>query len=155
LATHLGMRSLVAHCRLEPDKVYQRMGRREETREHLATATTMYREMDMRFWLDQASLAPRAPVMGESLSVGSGAMFIHHLYYAHPRDSRRGPMTASALRHKHVQLDQRKLDRARRALGARTETETLHRALDLVVTEADIDRVLRAGRRKGKIRRVF
>lgn len=45
LATHLGMRPLVAHCRLEPDKLYQRMGRREETREHLATATTMYREM--------------------------------------------------------------------------------------------------------------
>jgi hypothetical protein len=45
--------------------------------------------------------------------------------------------------------------RARRALGARTETETLDRALDLVVTEADIDRALRAGRGKGKFRRVF
>ena len=64
-------------------------------------------------------------------------------------------MTAIALRHKHVQVDQRKLDRARRALGARTETETLDRALDLVVTEADIDRTLRAGRGKGKFRRVF
>jgi hypothetical protein len=64
-------------------------------------------------------------------------------------------MTAIALRHKHVQLDQRKLDRARRVLGARTETETLDRALDLVVTEPDIDRVLRAARRKGKLRRVF
>jgi hypothetical protein len=62
-------------------------------------------------------------------------------------------MTAIALR--HVQLDQRKLDRARRVLGARTETETLDRALDLVVTEPDIDRVLRAARRKGKLRRVF
>ena len=64
-------------------------------------------------------------------------------------------MTAIALRHKHVQLDQRKLDRARRALGARTETETLDRALDLVVTEADIDQALRAARGKGKLRRVF
>ena len=64
-------------------------------------------------------------------------------------------MTARALRHKHVQLDQRKLDRARRALGARTETETLHCALDLVVAEADIDRALQAGRGKGKFRRVF
>ncbi len=73
----------------------------------------------------------------------------------HTRVTRAGAMTASALRHKHVQLDQRKLDRARRALGARTETETLDRALDLVVTEADIDRALRAGRRKGKFRRVF
>ncbi len=64
-------------------------------------------------------------------------------------------MMAIVLRHKHVQLDQRKLDRARRALGARTETETLDRALDLVVTEADIDQALRAARGKGKLRRVF
>ena len=64
-------------------------------------------------------------------------------------------MTVIALRHKHVQLDQRKLDCARRVLGARTETETLERALDIVVAEADIDRVLRSARGKGKIRRVF
>jgi hypothetical protein len=57
-----------------------------------------------------------------------------------------------ALRHKHVQLDQGKLNRARRALGARTETETLDRALDLVVAEAHIDRALRAVRGKGKLR---
>jgi len=68
---------------------------------------------------------------------------------------RRASMTVIALRHKHVQLDQRKLDRARRVLGARTETETLERALDIVVAEADIDRVLRSARGKGKIRRVF
>jgi hypothetical protein len=64
-------------------------------------------------------------------------------------------VVAIALRHKHVQLDQRKLDRARRALGARTERETFERALDLVVAEADIDRALKAVRRKGKLRRVF
>lgn len=64
-------------------------------------------------------------------------------------------MGATALRHKHVQLDQRKLDRARRVLGARTETEALDRALDLVVTEAEINRALRAVRGKGKLRRVF
>ena len=27
---------------------------REQAQEHLTTATTMYREMDMRFWLEQA-----------------------------------------------------------------------------------------------------
>lgn len=64
-------------------------------------------------------------------------------------------MTVIGVRHKHVQLDQRKLDRARRVLGTRTETETLDRALDLVVTEADLDRVLRAARGKSKLRRVF
>ncbi len=64
-------------------------------------------------------------------------------------------MAVIAVRHKHVQLDQRKLDRARRVLGARTETETLDRALDLVVADAAIDRALRAARRKAKLRRVF
>jgi hypothetical protein len=64
-------------------------------------------------------------------------------------------MTVIALRHKHVQLDQRKLDRARRVLGARTETEALDRALDIVVTEAEIDRALRSARGKSKIKRVF
>ena len=64
-------------------------------------------------------------------------------------------MGTVGLRHKHVQLDQGKLDRARRALGARTETETLDRALDLVVTEADIDWALRGARGKANLRRVF
>jgi hypothetical protein len=64
-------------------------------------------------------------------------------------------MGAATVRHKHVQLDQRKLNRARRVLGARTETETLERALDLVVAEADIDRALRAVGGKGRLRRVF
>ena len=64
-------------------------------------------------------------------------------------------MATIRLRHKHVQLDQRKLDRARRLLGARTDTEALDRALDLVVTEAEIDRALRAARGKAKLRRVF
>ena len=35
-------------------KLYRRTGQREQAREHLTTATTMYREMDMRFWLEQA-----------------------------------------------------------------------------------------------------
>ena len=64
-------------------------------------------------------------------------------------------MAAKRWRHKHVQIDQRKLARARRVLRARTETETLDRALDLVVIEADMDRTLRrAGGRTG-LRRVF
>jgi hypothetical protein len=31
----------------------RRTGKRQEAQEHLTTATTMYREMDMRFWLEQ------------------------------------------------------------------------------------------------------
>jgi len=29
-------------------------GKRREAQEHLTTASTMYREMDMRFWLEKA-----------------------------------------------------------------------------------------------------
>jgi hypothetical protein len=33
---------------------YRRTAKRERAQEHVATATTMYREMGMRFWLEQA-----------------------------------------------------------------------------------------------------
>jgi hypothetical protein len=48
------MRPLVAHCHLGLGKLYARTDKREQAREHLTTATTLYREMDMRFWLEQA-----------------------------------------------------------------------------------------------------
>jgi class 3 adenylate cyclase/tetratricopeptide (TPR) repeat protein len=54
LAEELEMRPLVAHCHLGLSKLYRRTGDREQAREHLTTATRMYREMDMRFWLEQA-----------------------------------------------------------------------------------------------------
>jgi hypothetical protein len=53
LAVGLGMRPLVAHCHLGLAKLYGRTGKREQAHEHLTTSTTMYREMDMRFWLEQ------------------------------------------------------------------------------------------------------
>src|SRR5262249_48075672 len=54
LAEPRGMRPLVAHCYLGLGKLYQRRGKREQAREHLSTAATMYREMDMRFYVEQA-----------------------------------------------------------------------------------------------------
>jgi class 3 adenylate cyclase/tetratricopeptide (TPR) repeat protein len=54
LAGPRGMRPLVAHCHLGLGKLHRRTGKREQAQEHLATATTMYREMDMRFWLEQS-----------------------------------------------------------------------------------------------------
>jgi hypothetical protein len=48
------MRSLLAHCHLGLGKLYWRTDKREQAQEHLTTATTMYREMDMRFWLERA-----------------------------------------------------------------------------------------------------
>jgi hypothetical protein len=41
-------------------------------------------------------------------------------------------------KHKHLKLDQSKIDRAKRLLGAKTEQETIERALDLVLQEEAI-----------------
>jgi tetratricopeptide (TPR) repeat protein len=54
LAFDLAMRPLVAHCHLGLGKLYRRTGDDAKAQEHLGTATTMYREMDMRFWLEKA-----------------------------------------------------------------------------------------------------
>ena len=81
---------------------------------------------------------------------------VHNVqYYEHRSIPGGGVMKTSSLRHKHVQLDQRKLTRALRILGARTETEALDRALSVVVSEDRIDTALRKARGKGRIRKVF
>jgi DNA-binding SARP family transcriptional activator len=54
LAEPRGMRPLVAHCHLGLGKLYRRTGKHEQAQEHLTTATTMYREMGMTYWLEQA-----------------------------------------------------------------------------------------------------
>ena len=64
-------------------------------------------------------------------------------------------MATTALRHKHVRLDQAKLEKAREVLQARTETETLDRALDLVVSEAEVEVALRSVGGRGQIKKVF
>ena len=52
-------------------------------------------------------------------------------------------------RHKHLRLDQSKIDRAKKLLRAETETETIERALDLVLGEEPI---LKAHRRVKGVR---
>jgi len=47
------MRPLVAHCHLGLAKLSQQIGERDEARKHLSAARAMYRDMDMRFWLEQ------------------------------------------------------------------------------------------------------
>jgi class 3 adenylate cyclase/tetratricopeptide (TPR) repeat protein len=64
LASELDMRPLVAHCHHGLGKLYRRMGDRAKAQEHLASATTMYREMDMQFWLEQAATEVRGLVSG-------------------------------------------------------------------------------------------
>ena len=59
IAESLRMRPLVAHCHLGLAKLYRRIDKRDEAQEHLTTATTMYHEMGMRFWLEQAEAEMR------------------------------------------------------------------------------------------------
>jgi class 3 adenylate cyclase/tetratricopeptide (TPR) repeat protein len=54
LASELGMRPLVAHCHLGLGKLYRQTGKREQAHGALTTANTMYREMNMQYWLQKA-----------------------------------------------------------------------------------------------------
>jgi tetratricopeptide (TPR) repeat protein len=61
LAEPRGMRPLVAHCHLGLGKLYRHTGKPDQPREHLTTATTMYREMGMTYWLEKAEAAMTKP----------------------------------------------------------------------------------------------
>lgn len=52
--------------------------------------------------------------------------------------------TARNRSHKHFQLDSVKIKRAQKALRAKTETETIERALDLAIAEHQRNRLVRA-----------
>ena len=54
IAEELNMRPLIAHCHLGFGKLYRRSGDDVKAQEHMTTATTMYREMGMTFWLEKA-----------------------------------------------------------------------------------------------------
>lgn len=49
--------------------------------------------------------------------------------------------TASNRAHKHFQLDSVKIKRAQKLLRAKTETETIERALDFLLTEHESNRL--------------
>jgi tetratricopeptide (TPR) repeat protein len=55
-SNELGMRPLVAHCHLGLGQLYRRTADHARAEEHLTTASAMYREMDMGFWIDRADL---------------------------------------------------------------------------------------------------
>src|SRR5262249_55310299 len=57
LAADLSMRPELAHCHLGLGQFYRRAGDGVKAQERLRTATTMYREMGMGFWLAQAEAA--------------------------------------------------------------------------------------------------
>ncbi len=53
------MRPLVAHCHLGLGKLYHRTNKREQARERLTIAITMYRDMGMTYWLEKAEAEMR------------------------------------------------------------------------------------------------
>ena len=53
LATELRMRPFVARCHAGLATLYRRTGKWQKAQEHLTTATTMYREMGMTYWLER------------------------------------------------------------------------------------------------------
>jgi hypothetical protein len=53
LAVNLAMRPLAAHTHAGLWRLYRRRAETAKAREHLAAATTMYRDMGMRYWLDR------------------------------------------------------------------------------------------------------
>jgi tetratricopeptide (TPR) repeat protein len=53
LAEPRGMRPQVAHCHFSLGKLHRRRGDREQAGECLTSATVMYREMGMTYWLEQ------------------------------------------------------------------------------------------------------
>jgi tetratricopeptide (TPR) repeat protein len=54
LAEAHGMRPLVAHCHLGLGRLHRRVGKSDAAAEHLATATDMYRAMEMTYWAERA-----------------------------------------------------------------------------------------------------
>jgi hypothetical protein len=54
LAAELGMHPEVAHCHIGLARLHRRASKRQEAQQHLTTATTMFREMGMTFWLKKA-----------------------------------------------------------------------------------------------------
>ena len=57
VADELGMRPLQAHCHRGLGTLYAKTGRPEQARTELSAATTLYRAMEMMFWLPQAETA--------------------------------------------------------------------------------------------------
>lgn len=56
-----------------------------------------------------------------------------------------------SIKHKHLKLEQSKIERARRYLGVKTEQEAIERALDLLLADEAIVRAHRKARRVGGI----
>jgi hypothetical protein len=59
IASELQMRPLLANAHLGLARLDLRRGKRRQAQEHLSSATKMYRDMGMQFWLEHAEAATR------------------------------------------------------------------------------------------------
>jgi tetratricopeptide (TPR) repeat protein len=57
LTEELGMRPLLAHCHLGLGRIYMQVHQQEQARVELSTAITLYRAMEMTFWVPSAEAA--------------------------------------------------------------------------------------------------
>lgn len=62
---------------------------------------------------------------------------------------------AASIKHKHLKLDQRKIDQAKAYLGVKTESEAIERALEILIAEQTINTALRKVKAKGRIEKIF
>jgi hypothetical protein len=69
---------LVAHCHLGLRNLYRRTGKREQAQEHVTIATVIYRQMEMKFWLEKGeentNWEARDPTSAEGHSTSVGAV---------------------------------------------------------------------------------
>ena len=70
------------------------------------------------------------------------AVYIHAMICP-CRGGTRIRMTRNRIVHKHVRLDAAKIKLTKKHMKARTETETIERALDLVISERQRNRITR------------
>jgi hypothetical protein len=101
-------------------------------------------DLDARTARHREALEPfvafaHAPALAESLHVHKA------LYCVHDNATLRGEVTGLATgrtrAHKHFRLDPVKIKRAQKVLRANTETEAIERALDLVISEHERNRL--------------
>ena len=62
---------------------------------------------------------------------------------------------ATWIRHKHLKLDQKKINEAKTYLGVKTESEAIDRALEFLIAEKTINTTLGKIKGKGRIKKVF
>ena len=111
------LRPLMAHCHLGLGALYRRAGKRQETREHITTAVTMFGEMDTRYWRGQGRdgnrrrrRCRRRGSIADQARHGEGSRRYPAAGAATPSDSS-APSRSRLLQHDHVSA----ADRERRA----------------------------------------